>query len=285
MDVVVHGRVASEKNLTEFHEVISVIFKLQPIIFAFNVIERNYQELTDSIQEHCSQLDNSLTITAKPISLIMNGKILAIQKISNFLSSTSAFLDQTETQLRRVHGEDSPELNAWDEKRKDLHASTFSYRFLYELRHFSQHRSLPFSSFNIAGRRTSQNAPLLFRAEPLILRDELLKDGWNWKKLQIEIQQQPPEFELLPLITEYLHCLRQLCLEAVQFQSVRLAECAHYFDTMRRSLEIPTGAVPVIFIGESTSKEIPPSRREAIPMEQFEYLLREYDKLLNTCET
>lgn len=285
IDFVVHDIVASRKNLIEFQEVISVIFNLQPIIFAFNVVERNYQELTDSIQEHCSQLNNSLTTSAKPISFIMDGKILTVQKISNFLSSTSAFLDQTKMQLRRVHGKDSPELNSWDKKRKNLHAASFSYRFLYELRHFSQHRSLPFSSFNIAGRRSSENAPMIFRAKALILRDGLLEDGWNWKKIQIEIQHQPSEFDLLPLITEYLHSLRQLCLEAVELQSVRLAECAHYFVVMRRVLKIPIDAVPVIFIGESISKEIPPSRQELIPMEQLGYLLREYDKLLNACKT
>jgi hypothetical protein len=74
-------------------------------------------------------------------------------------------------------------------------------------------------------------------------------------------------------------------LEAVKLQNPRLAECARYFDAVRRTLKIPVGAVPVIFIGESTSKEIPPSRFEVIPMEQFEYLLREYDQLLKACET
>jgi hypothetical protein len=78
---------------------------------------------------------------------------------------------------------------------------------------------------------------------------------------------------------------RQLCLEAVKLQNARLAECVRYFDAMRRTLRIPVGAVPVIFIGESTSKEAPPSRFEVIPMEQFEYLLREYNKLLKACET
>jgi hypothetical protein len=53
---------------------------------------------------------------------------------------------------------------------------------------------------------------------------------------------------------------------------------------MRRTLKIQTGAVPDIYIGESPSKGIPPLRLEVIPTEQFEYLLREYDKLLNMCE-
>jgi hypothetical protein len=223
---------------------------------------------------------------ALPISGAMDGIVLAVQKVSNFLSSASAFLAQTETQLRRVHGTDSPELNIWNEERKNLHAACFSYRFLYEPRNFAQHRSLPLSSFNITGERVSENAPMVFKTGALLLRDGLLGVGYGWKKsVEAEIQQQPPEFELLPLIPEYFHSLSQLCLVAVQLQSVRLAECARYFDVVRRTLKIPMGAVPVIFIGESSSKEKPPSRVEVFPMEQFEYLLRGYDRLLKACET
>jgi hypothetical protein len=285
MDFVVHGKVADADVLAELHEIISVVFNLQPVIFAFDVIERNYRELVDSLDAHRSRLNNLATPNVVPISIVMDGIVLAAQKVSNFLSSASAFLAQTDTQLRCVHGTDSPELNMWNEKRKNLHASYFSYRFLYELRNFAQHRSLPLSNFNISGERSSKDAPMVFKTGASILRDGLLGDGYDWKKLRVEIQQQPPEFELLPLTTEYLHSLRQLCLEAVKLQDVRLAECARYFDAVRRTLKIPVGAVPVIFIGESTSKEIPPSRFEVIPMEQFAYLLQEYDQLLKACET
>lgn len=165
-----------------------------------------------------------------------------------------------------------------------MHAACFSYRFLYELRNFSQHRSLPLSSLNINGERATENAPTLFKIRAMLLRDGLIGTRHEWRKLKVEIQQQPPEFELLPLIAEYFHILCQLCLEALQFQNVRLAECASYFDAVRRTQKIPTGAVPVIFIGESSAKGIPPSRLEVIPIAQFEYLLREYDKLLNAQE-
>lgn len=284
VDFIVH-QAASADVLTEFHETCRVISNLQPIIFAFDIVERNYRELVDSVEEYRSQLNNSVTANAGHIPGDVNGVVLVAQKVSNFLSSAGAFLTQTEIQLGSAHGKESPELEMWNTKRKDQHAACFSYRFLYELRNYSQHRSLPFSYLNIAGERITKEAPMLFKISTMILRDGLLGSGHEWKeKLKVEIQKQPPEFELLPLIAEYLHSLRQLCLEAVNLQRARLAECARYFDAMRRTLKIPTGAVPVIFIGESPSKGIPPSRLEVIPIERFEYLLREYDKLLNMCE-
>lgn len=284
VDFIVH-KAASADVLTEFHEICSVISNLQPIIFAFDIVERNFRELVDSIEEHRSQLNNSVTANAGLIPVDMSGFVLVAQKVSNFLSSAGAFLTQTEIQLGSVHGKESPELKTWNTKRNDQHAACFSYRFLYELRNFSQHRSLPFSSLNIAGERASENAPMHFKTSALISRDGLFGVGYDWKKsVEAEIRKQPSEFELQPLIAEYLHSLRQLCLEAVKLQGARLAECARYFDAVLRTLKIPMGAVPVIFIGESSSKKIPPSRLEIIPIEQFKYLLREYDKLLNTCE-
>lgn len=283
-DSVVHNPALSADVLTEFHEICSVISNLQPIIIAFDIAERNFRELVDSIENHRSQLSNSATADAGLIPVGMSGVVLVAQKASNFLSSAGAFLAQTEIQLGRVHGENSPESKTWNKKRKDMYTAYFSYHFLYELRNFSQHGGLPLSSLNIAGQRASENAPMLFKISTMISRDGLLGAGNKWGNLKVKIQQQPPEFELLPLIEEYFHFLCQLCLEALQFQSARLAECASYFDVVRRTQKIPMGAVPVIFIGESPSKGIPPTRFEVLPIAQFEYLLREYDKLLNVCE-
>jgi len=251
VDFVVH-QAASADVLTECHEMCSVISDLQPIIFAFDIVERNFRELVDSIEDHRSQLNNLVTANTGLISVDMSGFVLVAQRVSNFLSSAGAFLTQTKIQLESVHGKKSPELAMWNTKRNDMHAACFSYRFLYELRNFSQHRSLPLSSLNIAGERASENAPMLFKTRALILRDGLFGVGYDWNKsVEAEVRKQPPEFELQPLIAEYLHILRQLCLEAVQFQSVRLAMCARYFDAVRRTLKIPMGAVPVIFIGKS----------------------------------
>ena len=100
----------------------------------------------------------------------------------------------------------------------------------------------------------------------------------------MEIRKQPAEFELLSLIPEYFHILCRLCLETVQLHSAQLAECARYFDAIRRTLKIPMGAIPVIFIGEAASKDVPPPRYESIPIEQFSYVLREYDELLKAVD-
>jgi hypothetical protein len=283
LDVYVGVNVATAEVLAELHEIVSVVFNLQPIIFAFDVVERNYREFLDSIDAYRSRLDDVKHGLPVDISIVMDGFISVSQKVTNFLSSTTAFLAHSEMQLRRVHGHDSAELNSWNEKRKNFHADHFSYRFLYELRNFAQHRNLPFSNLIIAGERPSKELSMIFKIGVLIFRDGLLGDGYKWGKLKVEIQQQPPIFDLLPITSEYLDCLRRLCLEALKYQDTRLAECGRYFDVVCRTLKIPPGAVPVLFIGEPT-KATPPSRHEVIPMEQFKFIIRQYGQLLKTCQ-
>lgn len=282
-DAVVNAEVLSPNTLSEMHKVVRVVFDLQPIIFALNVVERNYSELIDLIQKYRSQLNKITTNMAIPGSFVMDGLILSSQKINNLLSSASAFLAQTETNLGRLHGKVSSELIKWNEKRKSIHANSFSYRFLYELRNFAQHRSIPLSRFNIAGKRVA-DIEMIFKIDVLIVRDELLANGYDWKKLRVEIKQQPPEIDLLPLAKEYLHGLRQICLEAVKIQSDQLALCGQYFDAWRSMMHMPVGAIPVVYIGESASpNEVPPSKLELIPMEQYQYLFRKYEQLVKAC--
>ena len=284
IDSVVNATALDSHALAELHKIVSVVFNLQPIIFDFKMLERNYQELIDSIEEYRSQLIKIAQSLVVPISIVTDGLISASQKVNNLLSSASSFLSHTETNLRRIHGKDSSAYTTWDEKRKNIHAASFSYRFLYELRNFAQHRSIPISRINIAGKRVADVGPIDFKVDLLILRDELLNDGYNWKKLQPEIKQQPMEFNLLPLADEYLHGLRQICLDALKLQSNQLTLCGKYFDAWTSTMNMPVGAIPVIYTGVSKSPEdVPPSRFDVLPMEQYQYILREYSQLVKAC--
>jgi hypothetical protein len=283
LDIYVGVHVASEEVLAELHEVVSVVFNLQPIMLAYEVVEKNYREILELIEIYRSRLEGSKPGLPADISITIEGMISFSQKVTNFLSSTSAFLAQAEMQLRRVHGDDSSQLFMWNEKRRSLHASSFSYRFLYELRNFAQHRSIPFSNLNIAGERPSEELSMIFKVGIQIFRDALLDDGYKWGKLLAEIRQQPQVFDFLPMASEFLDCLRRLCILAARYQEARLVDCARYFDVVCKTLNIPSGAVPVLFIGEH-QKGTPPSRHEIIPMVQFKILVQKYGRLLKECE-
>jgi hypothetical protein len=103
----VNADVLDQDVLSEMHRVVSVVFDLQPIMFAFDVVERNYRELIDSVQAYRTQLNKITSNMAVSGAFVMEGLILASQRINNLLSSASAFLAQTDTNLRRLHGKES----------------------------------------------------------------------------------------------------------------------------------------------------------------------------------
>lgn len=219
-----------------------------------------------------------------PILDVLEGKLSVSQKITNFLSSASAFLDRTDKQLQRIHNKDSSEYTAWDKLRKDLHASSFSYKFVYKLRNFSQHRDLPFNSYAVIGKRELESNHMIFRADIVMMRDKLLEDGkdfWD-SSTKKELINQPPEFDLLPFITKYLQHMRQLCLKAIWIQNIKLVRLNNYLDTI--TSKNPVDTIPVIYTGESKSEDFPPSKVDFIPIEEFKYLLREFDRLITICE-
>jgi hypothetical protein len=278
-DAVVNAEVLSPNDLLEMHNVVKVVFDLQPIIFAFNVVENNYRELIESVQGYRSQLNTITSNMSIPSTFVMNGLILASQRINNLLSSASAFLAYAETNLRNLHGKDSLELADWHKKRQEIHATSFSYRFLYALRNYAQHRSIPLSRFNISGKRVA-DIEMAFKVTLLILRDEILNNGYDWKKLRAEIEQQPAEIDLLPIALKYLNGLRQICLQAMSFHGKQLALCGQYFDAWKIAMQMPDGAVPVVYIGESQATDLPPSKCYFIPMEQYQFIRHKYEQLV-----
>lgn len=285
-NIVVSNHILSADALKELNKVIGVIFDLQPIIFSLDEVERSFQELINSIKIHELNLNKlgKKKLNVLPILDVLEGKLSISQKITNLLSSASAFLCRTEHQLRCKHGENSEKFKVWKKLTNDIHASSFSYRFMYDLRNFTQHKNFPFNQYGVLGELDPKSNYMIFKVAIIVLRDKFLEaDGRNYMKSSREgIQEQPPEFDLLPFITEYLHHLRRLCLETIWFQNVQLVECLKFLEAI--TSKNPEGVMPVIFIGESRSIDLPPEKFELIPIEELKYILREFDRLINACE-
>ena len=114
MDISIHKTVADAETLTELNEIVDVIFKLQPIIFAFDIVEKNYAELLKSFSESVSKLNGMEPVNIST-SFALDTLISVSQKVTNLLSSTSAFLTHNSRQLHKIYGEGSQEWKIWDE--------------------------------------------------------------------------------------------------------------------------------------------------------------------------
>jgi hypothetical protein len=282
MDFVIHSLVASPEILSEFHDLVRVVFRLQPVVISLRIVENNVRDILDAINGCREALDALATPNVVPAESALNGLIAAAQRVSNFLAAATGFLSLAESQLREEYGKGSAEFDAWNKRRRELHRGSFAYRFLYELRNFSQHRALPISSFNISGERDAQTSTMRFKVGLEIIRDGLLVDGFSWsKQLKRDLEGQPEKFDLLPLIDEFLVIVQALCLDIFHIESARLAECLRYIDVVRKKIQAPPNAALAIFVGHSPAPGIPPARNEVIPEEQVKWLLKEFDDLLN----
>jgi hypothetical protein len=280
-NITVLSQVVSPEVLAEFERITQVIFHLQPIVLAWDVVERNYGELTSAARNYVDDLAAFRSGDIVPMPTLLDGMALLAQRVNNFLSSASAFLGQTETNISQTYGNTSSELAAWNKFRRNLHASSFAYRFLYELRNFGQHFSIPISKLDLEGARETPTSDLILKAEARIERDSLLSTTYDWgNRLRADIEKQEPKFALLPLCGEYADNLRAICLFALEIQRDRLLDCANYFAVVAKRLQMPPNAIPFLALGDLKPDEAP-SQYTFIPIAQFEWLLLHYNKLLS----
>lgn len=260
-----------QDSLDEVYEITKVITKLQPIFVAYELMRRNLSPLVgfgDSAKDQCKQYQKSGVI---PTRVLIDLNCESSRLISNFLSSSNSILDHLQSFLKREFGEKSSEFINWDESRKDLHHQNFSYRFLYGLRHFSQHYSLPLTNLQMTGGRDSIEEEVDFQFGILIQRDKTIQSGFDWRGLKEEILGQLTEFDLVSLCDDLLKHLTRLFLMAVSFNNQELARCASYFNYLNKILDPPSEAEIAVFSGDFEGEEMMATSFKIIPIAEFNW--------------
>ncbi len=276
--------------IEEMKDLTKVVFDLQPIVISYNVVCRNYDDLTNTLDILYVELKALVGGNIFESSFQMDGMTQVSQRVINFLASATTFLNITENHLNHRFGKESSQSIGWNSKRKELHKETFAYRFLYELRNFSQHASLPFSSINAQAENLLEDVPTTFKIAVLMNPDALLKTNYKWpSSIKNEIKDQSDSFDLIPFVGTYYKCLRELCKSAIEVRKIDLNECGKYLMTFEKLFKLPAGAIPVLFVGDinkTTTAELEnlglfkfsPST-EIIPSEAFKSILITYQEM------
>ena len=269
----------SPESYEELNSLTSVIYEVQPTAFAYAILERNHNAIEATLAAEQQRYRSLFQEGRNPVEDGYSSLIVLTQWTNNFLSSASGFLDQTNRRLTSSHGKGSRELQDWTALRSSLHDSRFSYRFLYQLRHYAQHFALPLNNLQVNANRDAPDKALEYQLGLEIRRDDLLKDGFDWKHAHAGIEAQDPSFDLLPLAREYLDSLALLCRAYLHFHSNRIADCGNYLRAYLKSFGIPSNAWPVLFIGESDVPGCAPGQVEWIPVQQFQFIQQLLNRL------
>lgn len=277
LDISVHSKNFEERHYQELGHYSKVIFDVKPVITAFEIVRANFEEIFITASSYKEGLKDIMMLGPQEMHKSLEGMVALTQRVSNFLASASLFLTNAEVRLGKMFGEDSGELSEWNERRRTLHKNSFSYRFMYELRNYSQHYGLPVSGFNINIRHMLESNPSI-NLTMYLSKSELIKSKFNWGKLKGEIEAIDGNSDIVPHLKKYYKILRRIQLNYLDLYSNKILECSEYISTFHKIFKIPEGISPVLFIGDGT-KDLPPKEVEYVPTDQFTWVCSKYLEL------
>lgn len=179
----------------------------------------------------------------------------------NYLASARTFLDHSEYNLKKRHGENSERVEAFKRACKEIYDNCFSYRFLYKLRNYAQHCGLPISSLNLTSKLDKANK-IRYSLVIKFNRDELLSKYTEWgRQLTREIGQLPPEFDITPYVDEMMKCLGEICLKMLKNDLVKAKKSAEFMEKLIEQVKTKTASgMPCILspqdIKRSTDRKV-----------------------------
>lgn len=176
-----------EQQYMELSNSLKTISKFLTESEVFNITVLNYINFIDLIKDYLfAYINKEFDIFYdKPINININRSFL------NFLSSTRSYLDFMDRSLHKRYGKNSTIYRNYKKYTNEEYDSNFSYRFLYNLRHYAQHKGFPIGSISWGQKpiKNSQDKPEYF-LKVSIVRNEILKD-FEWRKLEPDITRQP----------------------------------------------------------------------------------------------
>lgn len=167
--------------------------------------------------------------------------------ILNFLSAMRTYLDHTETYIKREHGKASAAAEHFKTATANEFDNCMSYRFLSQLRNFTQHCGMPLGKLEMradanstGGGKHKQSFELWF------LRDYLLTNFTGWKMVADDLNAQPPEFAVTPHIDAVIPCIERIEKVVVSDDAPRLSPHVQTLESLASEVEHLDGS-PCIF--------------------------------------
>ena len=213
------------------------------------IVFRNYDEYKNLLGQFIYIVQNSSAYlpTTRSLQLLS----LDIKRcVLNFLSSVRTFLDHHETHLKRHYGKKSPKFKRFKEACSNAYDNNFSYRFIYELRNYTQHCGMPLSNIQFDTQLLDSRTKDLNLSVSLFCdRDELLENH-NWKRVTEDLKNQPTKIEINSHIARMVECLKDINLVITEDDLLKIIENASVVESLiaplRREIVNSKGS-PIIF--------------------------------------
>jgi hypothetical protein len=196
----------------------------------FMIVAWNFNELGDLISAYLRAYAEKRTevFTEMPIHLNVNRAFL------NLLASIRSYLDFMDRLMNRRFGRQSAPVRRFRSRCSQEYDSNLSYRFLYKLRNYAQHKGFPIGRISLGQRPSNGEISKPERyLDVFIVRDEILED-FDWGSMAQEVGRMPELIDPAPhtismmesLSAIHLHCVQELfdTLEGAALEIVRFGE-------------------------------------------------------------
>lgn len=161
--------------------------------------------------------------------------------VMNLLSSIRSYLDYTELNIKRRHGEASLNWANFKQYTSEAYDGSFSYRFLYKFRNFAQHCGLPLTRVHF---NASENDG--YSLDVGINRDELLSKDFKWGPIAPDIAMQPEEMSINNHVDEMVKVLSEIHSKCMTDEMSNVRESATLLRKYISRLQKPVGELHLI---------------------------------------
>jgi len=175
--------------------------------YLFSTVQWNCEDLINTINAYLNAFikKDAMFLTARDVSLNINKDIL------NTLTSFRFYLDYMDKNLKDDFGKSSGLVKKFNDLCSIEYDNNFSYRFIYHLRNYAQHKGILVNSVNFSKFIDKEN-PLKINHNLRISinRNNLIEDKNFKKELKPEIAKLPENIDPVEHIFNWLNSLERI---------------------------------------------------------------------------
>lgn len=197
----------------------------------YTIVLLNYDDFLDTLKRYSQKYAEN----PRMVNWILMEKMVldTNRHLLNLLSSIRTFLDHTQTKLTKRYGDQSSRVKRFKEACSKSYNDSFSYRFLSKLRNYSQHCGMPLGEMTLS---SEENPPYSGNISHSLAanfsRDELLKFNLWGTRIQKEITQLPPKFDIIPHVVETMKCIKEINLVLVEEDLPELFKSSEFIEQL-----------------------------------------------------
>lgn len=245
-------RELTEKEFSDYRGAASKLGRYVHDQQLFAIVYLNYVDFKRLLRKSFQQYVNKSPDlpTMEILGLSVNRNLL------NFLSSVRTFLDHSEFNLKKRYGNDHERVEEYKRACSCEYDNCFSYRFVYQLRNYTQHCGMPLGELKFESKLKDARTDSIAHSLAIYFNRDRLLSEFDWgSKLKQEIQALPERFEISWHVDQAMMCLRRIGKSLIKNDLAELSKSARIIRDLIAPVKRRSGEPCIVFMTKGASGE------------------------------